>query len=100
MLAVQCARYGGPEVLAVAEVAEPVAADGQLLVEVLAAGLNFADTSRIAGTYDPPLPLPFIPGTEVVGRTAGGRRVLAPIFGGGGFAERAVVAEADAVDVP
>ncbi|WP_239159750.1 quinone oxidoreductase family protein [Winogradskya humida] len=96
----QCTRFGGPEVLELADVAEPIAGEGQLLVTVSAAGVNFADTSRIAGSYRPAPELPFVPGTEVVGRTAEGRRVLAPIFGGGGFAERAVVDAADAVDVP
>ena len=97
MRAVVCARFGGPEVLELRDVAEPA---GPLLVEVSAAGVNFADTSRIAGSYRPVPPLPFVPGTEVIGRTADGRRVLAPVFGGGGFAERTVVAEADAVTVP
>jgi NADPH:quinone reductase len=100
MRAIQCARFGGPEVLNLVHVSEPVAVDGQLLVDVSAAGVNFADTSRIAGSYRPTPELPFIPGTEVVGRTADGRRVLAPIFGGGGFAERAVVEATDAVAVP
>ncbi|SNY30219.1 quinone oxidoreductase family protein [Paractinoplanes atraurantiacus] len=100
MIAVQCARFGGPEVLELADVAEPVPADGQLLVEVSAAGLNFADTSRIAGSYQPTPVLPFVPGTEVIGRTVDGRRVMATTFDGGGFAERAVVPAADAVDVP
>ncbi|MFG1871581.1 zinc-binding dehydrogenase [Micromonospora arborensis] len=100
MRAVQCTRFGGPDVLDLVQVPEPVAGDGQLLVDVVAAGVNFADTSRIAGSYRPVPDLPFIPGTEVVGRTTDGRRVLAPIFGGGGFAERAVVEDADAVVVP
>lgn len=100
MRAVQCARFGGPEVLDLVQVPDPVAVDGRLLVEVSAAGVNFADTSRIAGSYRPAPELPFIPGTEVVGRAADGRRVLAPTFGGGGFAERAVVEAADAVAVP
>jgi NADPH2:quinone reductase len=100
MRAIQCARFGGPEVLQLVHAPEPVAADGQLLVEVGAAGVNFADTSRIAGSYRPAPELPFIPGTEVVGRTTDGRRVLAPTFAGGGFAERAVVQAEDAVAVP
>ncbi|MET0422438.1 MAG: NADPH:quinone oxidoreductase family protein [Actinoplanes sp.] len=100
MLAVQCAVFGGPEVLDLVDVSEPEPGPGQLLVDVIAAGVNFADTSRIAGSYSPAPALPFVPGTEVVGRTADGRRVLASIFGGGGFAERAVIAEADAVVVP
>ncbi|MEV4347745.1 zinc-binding dehydrogenase [Actinoplanes sp. NPDC049596] len=98
MIAVQCSRFGGP--LELVDVDEPVPGPGQLLVEVSAAGLNFADTSRIAGSYQPTPSLPFVPGTEVVGRTAGGRRVMATTFDGGGFAARAVVAAADAVDVP
>jgi NADPH2:quinone reductase len=100
MRAVQVARFGGPEVLDLVEMPSPVAGDGRLLVEVSAAGVNFADTSRLAGTYQPTPSLPFVPGTEVVGRTADGRRVLASTFDGGGFAERAVVAAADAVPVP
>jgi NADPH2:quinone reductase len=100
MLAVQCSRFGGPEVLTVVERPEPVPGPGQLLVEVSAAGVNFADTSRIRGSYRPAPQLPFVPGTEVVGRTAGGRRVLASLFDGGAFAERAVVDEAVVVEVP
>lgn len=100
MRAVQVARFGGPEVLDLVEMPSPVAGDGRLLVEVSAAGVNFADTSRLAGTYQPTPSLPFVPGTEVVGRTLDGRRVLASTFDGGGFAERAVVAAADAVPVP
>ncbi|GIF69206.1 NADPH:quinone reductase [Asanoa ishikariensis] len=100
MRAVQCVRFGGPEVLRLVEVPEPVAGPGQLLVSVSAAGVNFADTGRIAGSYGPALDLPFVPGTEVVGRTDDGRRVVALSFGGGGFAERAVVNSSDAVPVP
>ncbi|XVQ81709.1 alcohol dehydrogenase catalytic domain-containing protein [Microbispora siamensis] len=71
-----------------------------MLIEVSAAGVNFADTSRIAGSYRPVPEPPFVPGTEVVGRTADGRRLLATAFDGGGFAQRAVVRVADAVEVP
>jgi NADPH2:quinone reductase len=100
MLAVQCPRFGGPDVLTLAEVPEPVAGPGQLLVDVDAAGVNFADTSRIAGSYRPTPSLPFVPGTEVAGRTPDGRRVLATLFEGGGFAGKAVVDADVAVDVP
>ncbi|WP_426512073.1 zinc-binding dehydrogenase [Dactylosporangium sp. McL0621] len=97
MRAIQCTRFGGPEVLELVETEEP---RGELLVDVAAAGVNFADTSRIAGTYRPAPALPFVPGTEVVGRTGDGRRVLAHTFAGGGFAERAAVAADAAVAVP
>jgi NADPH2:quinone reductase len=100
MRAIQCARFGGPEVLELVELPEPAPGDGQLLVDVHAAGLNFADVGRIAGTYRPAPELPFVPGTEVVGADPAGRRVLATVFGGGGFAQRALVAAQDAVVVP
>ncbi len=93
-------RVGGPEVLVPAELPDPVAGPGQLLVEVTAAGVNYADTHRIDGTYRGEARFPFVPGTEVAGRTADGRRILGLTFAGGGYAERAVVDEADAVDLP
>ncbi|MFG1754235.1 zinc-binding dehydrogenase [Streptosporangium sandarakinum] len=57
-------------------------------VEVEAAGLNFADAERLRGSYQPPK-LPFVPGGEIVGRTADGRRVLA--FANAAYASKAVV---------
>ncbi|MFI7061564.1 zinc-binding alcohol dehydrogenase family protein [Kribbella sp. NPDC050124] len=100
MRAIQVSRFGGPEVLARVEVPEPVPGPGDLLVEVAAAGVNYADTHRTEGSYGGPIELPFIPGAEVVGRAADGRRVLAPTLGGGGYAEFAVVAADRAVAVP
>jgi NADPH2:quinone reductase len=100
MRAIQCSRLGGPEVLIPVELPDPVPAPGWLLVDVAAAGVNYADTHRTDGTYRSGQELPFIPGSEVVGRDADGRRVLAPIFGGGGYAERALVPAAHAVTVP
>jgi NADPH:quinone reductase-like Zn-dependent oxidoreductase len=62
--------------------------------------VNYADTHRTEGSYRGGTELPFIPGVEVVGRTPGGRRMLAPICAGGGYAEAAIVPAARAVDVP
>lgn len=100
MRGIQVTRFGGPEVLAETVIDDPVAADGQLLVAVSAAGVNYADASRIAGAYSPAVELPFVPGSEVVGRTADGRRVIGLTFAGGGFAEKALIPADDAVDVP
>ena len=100
MRAIQVSRFGGPEVLVPAEVPAPVAGPGQLLIEVDAAGVNYADTHRTDGSTTTIVELPFIPGSEVIGRTRDGRRVLAHTFKGGGYAEFAVVAADDAVDVP
>ncbi|MET7328183.1 zinc-binding dehydrogenase [Nonomuraea sp. NPDC005650] len=93
---VMCAeRCGGPEVLTLAEVPDPVPGPGETLVDVEAAGLNFADVRRLDGSYLPP-ELPFVPGSEVVGRTADGRRVLA--FTERAFATKALVGAS--VEIP
>ena len=99
MRAIQVTSFGGPEVLVPADLPEPQAGPGQLLARVDAAGVNYADTSRTAGSYGGE-DLPFVPGSEVVGRTPDGRRVFAPTVGGGGYAEVAVIAAERAVDVP
>lgn len=88
-------RRGGPEVLTLAEIPDPVPGPGQTLVDVEAAGVNFADLGRLSGSYQPP-ELPFVPGGEVVGRTPDGRRVLA--FAGAAFASKALVTEP--VEIP
>jgi NADPH2:quinone reductase len=100
MRAIQVTHFGGPEVLVPTELDPPVAGPDQLLVEVSAAGVNFADTHRTDGTYRGGVELPFVPGVEIVGRT-NGRRILSPIFEtGGGYAEYAVAPAHRAVDVP
>ncbi|GAA3091057.1 NADPH2:quinone reductase [Kribbella aluminosa] len=101
MRAIQVTEFGGPEVLVPAELDPPVAGRDQLLVEVSAAGVNFADTHRTDGSYRGGVTLPFVPGVEIVGRTTTGRRILAPILTtGGGYAEYAVAPKDRAVDVP
>ncbi|NUO60087.1 MAG: zinc-binding dehydrogenase [Hamadaea sp.] len=100
MRAVHVRRFGGPEVLTPAELPDPVPGPGQVLLRVLAAGVNYADTHRTEGSYRAQQPLPFVPGTEVVGVDPEGRRLLAPVFPGGGYADLAVVAANQAVEVP
>jgi len=95
---IQFTRFGGPEVLEEADVPDPVPGPGELLVEVSAAGVNYADLSRAAGTYGG-VALPCTPGSEIAGRTQDGRRVVALTFSGG-FAEQAVVPAGDLVEVP
>ncbi|MGW7023786.1 quinone oxidoreductase family protein [Streptomyces decoyicus] len=104
MRAMQFERFGDPEVLAEAEVPDPVAGPGETLVEVEAAGVNFGDIKHMAGEhtdgpYAPKGPLPHIPGMEVVGRTADGRRVLGYVQQGG-YAAKTVVADRDLVSMP
>lgn len=99
MRAVQVATFGGPEVLQVTEVDEPRPGEGEVVIEVDAAGINFADTHQSENSYLAPQQLPFVPGAEVVGRALtgehSGRRVVA-LTRGGGYAELAV-ARADHV---
>jgi NADPH2:quinone reductase len=67
MKAVLCTHFGGPETLQLADIPEPVAAPGQAIVAVKAAGLNFFDTLQIAGKYQVKPPFPFSPGAEFAG---------------------------------
>jgi NADPH2:quinone reductase len=99
MRAVSIEQFGGPEVLNVVELPDPVPGEGQLLVHVDRAGLNYADTHQAENSYLSPTKLPLVPGGEVVGRTPDGRRVVA-IVGNGGYAEQAVVDSPAAFDVP
>lgn len=98
MRAIQFARYGGPEVLEEVELPDPEPGPGELLVDVEAAGVNFADVRQVAGLYAPPGSLPHVPGSEVLGRIGDGRRVMG--FAANGFASRAVIPQQTAIGVP
>ncbi|MGN6188264.1 MAG: quinone oxidoreductase family protein [Conexibacter sp.] len=83
---------------------EPVAGDGQVVVEVSAAGVNPVDVRKASGTYvSGPPPLPSVVGSEGVGRVAGdGRRVYfgASIAPFGAFAQRTLVGEEEPIELP
>jgi NADPH2:quinone reductase len=101
MRAIQITQFGGPEVLTLTDVPEPVAADGLELVDVLAVGVNYADTHQIEDSYLARQQLPLIPGAEVVGRRADGTRVVSLLLqGGGGYAEKALIHPAVSFPVP
>lgn len=68
MKAIRVHEYGGSEVLRYEEVADPVPAAGQVLVDVRAIGVNFADIYSRTGQYRPALP--WIPGSEAAGVVA------------------------------
>jgi NADPH2:quinone reductase len=97
--AIQIAEFGGPEVMEHVDVPDPEPADGQVVVEVARAGINFADTHVTRNDYLAEQSLPMIPGGEVSGRTRGGRRVAA-MLAGGGYAQKVAVPEAWLVPVP
>jgi NADPH2:quinone reductase len=99
MRAIQITAFGGPEVLTITEIADPSATDGFNLVDVTAAGVNYADTHQVENSYLSKTELPLVPGSEVVGTTRDGRRVAA-FVGTGGYAEKALVFPALSFDVP
>ena len=83
------------------DVPEPVADAGQTLVEVRAAGVNYADVLIREGRYPQPPPLPYVPGSEVAGTTADGRRVVGFVRAeGGGYAEKVAVEDDWLFDLP
>ncbi|MGW1813473.1 quinone oxidoreductase family protein [Streptomyces sp. NPDC002125] len=98
MLAIQFDHFGGPEVLRPVELAAPQPGPGEVLLTVEAAGVNFADTHQVDGSYLAADALPYVPGSEVVGRTPDGRRVLARVSHG--YAEQVTAKESALVDIP
>jgi NADPH2:quinone reductase len=67
MKAILCKSYGPPENLVLEDVPDLKPKEGEVLVEVYAAALNFPDTLQIAGKYQFQPPFPFIPGSEAAG---------------------------------
>ena len=100
MRAIQMSEYGGPEVLELVELPFPEPADGEVLVKVTRAGLNFADTHRRTNSYLAKDELPLVPGLEVAGvREDTGERVVA-LCGSGGYAEYATAPAALTFPIP
>jgi len=99
MRAIQITEFGGPEVLKLTELPDPVAAEGFELLEVSTAGVNYADTHQVEDSYLSKTALPLIPGSEVVGTTADGRR-LAAFAMEGGYCEKAAIHPAMSFAVP
>ncbi|MGX1807115.1 quinone oxidoreductase family protein [Nocardia sp. NPDC055321] len=107
MRAIQVSEHGGPEVLRTAQVPDPQAGPGQLLVETEAIGVNFIDTYIRTGRY--PQAVPYVPGSEgsgvvlavgagVTDFRAGDR--VAWAAAPGSYAEQVVVDAAVAIPVP
>jgi putative PIG3 family NAD(P)H quinone oxidoreductase len=109
MRAVVITSPGGPEVLQLEEVPDPVPGEGEVVVEVAAAGVNPADVLQRQGFYPPPPGAPAYPGLECSGRIAAvgpgvsgwreGDGVCA-LLAGGGYAERVAVPAGQLLPVP
>jgi NADPH2:quinone reductase len=97
--AVQIKEFGGPEVLEVVDLPDPEPGPDEVVVEVVRAGMNFADTHQRENDYLAKAELPLIPGGEIAGRTADGRRVAA-MLANGGYAEKVVAHRAALVPIP
>jgi NADPH2:quinone reductase len=99
MKAIQLREFGGADAFEYVELDDPTPGEGEVLVEVARSGVNFADTHSTRNDYLAEQQLPLVPGAEVAGRTADGRRVAA-LVGTGGYAEKVVVPEALLVPLP
>ena len=110
MRAVVLRSYGGPEVLVIEEVPDPVVGPDDVLIDVRATALNRADTLQRRGMYPNPYPEEHeIPGLEFAGTVAAvGDRVrlwrpgdaVMTITGGGAYAERIAIHERQLLAVP
>ena len=109
MRAVVITEPGGPEVLEIREVPDPIPAVGEVVVDVAAAALNRADLLQRQGNYPPPRGAPPYPGMEcsgtiaVLGDGVSGWEVgdeVCALLAGGGYAERVAVPAGQLMHVP
>ena len=99
MRAAQITEFGGPEVIEIVDLPTPEPGDGEVLVKVNRAGMNFADTHTRENSYVAKYELPVVLGGEVAG-TVDGRRVVSMLAGTGGYAEYAVAPASTTFDIP
>lgn len=109
MKAIQFREYGKSDVLQVVDIPVPTIQPGGVLVQVKAAGVNFADTMRRQNQYLVKTPLPYIPGSEVAGvitevspevtKFKVGDRVVA-LTENGSYAEYVAVDENEIIPIP
>lgn len=105
-------QHGPAEVLRQETAPLPTPGPGEITLKITAAGVNFSDILRRRNTYFLPTPVPFVPGTEAVGRVettgpevstekfSAGSRVLAILPSGGGYAEYAVASAEYCIPLP
>src|SRR5437764_8216282 len=108
MKAIRINETGGPEVMHMEEIEIPTPKEGEVLVKVAAAGINFADLAQRQGAYLTRTRTPMTPGFEFAGTVAAcgpgvsfpteGTRVVA--FGDGGYAEYALARANTVIPIP
>ena len=109
MRVAQFSEFGGPQALRLERVSDPSPGPDDILIKVMAVGLNFFDTLLLRNQYQVSPPLPFSPGAEVAGTIEGvgaavtgfvlGQRVMAYV-GGNGCREKVVTKARNAVPIP
>src|ERR1700737_2720391 len=110
MKAIRCREWGAPDVLRLEEAESPRLQRHQGRIRVRAAGVNFADSLMVGGTYQVKPAFPFTPGLEAAGEIVetgsavdglrAGQRALAVLRNGGGYAEEIVLNAAAVVPIP
>jgi NADPH2:quinone reductase len=109
MKALLCKRHGPPDTLSYEDVPDPIAGEGEVLIDIRAAGVNFPDVLIIQNLYQTKPPLPFAPGAELagvvsaVGPGVSDRKVGDRVIGSstwGAFAERIALPAARTLPMP
>lgn len=99
MKAIQITEFGGPEVMRYIDLPDPTPAGSQVVLEVSAIGINYADTHQTENSYLSQQTLPLIPGMEVVGKMPDGARVLA-LASTGGYCQKTLVNPRTVIPLP
>jgi putative PIG3 family NAD(P)H quinone oxidoreductase len=109
MKAVVITEFGGPDVLQLRDVPDPVVGPGEVVIDVAATAVNRADLMQRMGHYPPPPGAPEWPGLECSGTISSigagvlhwnlGDRVCA-LLAGGGYAERVAVPTGQLLPLP
>lgn len=109
MIAIEITQPGGPEVLKPVERPMPEAGPGEVLIKVVAAGINRPDVFQRKGSYPPPPGASDLPGLEVSGLIVGGDAAAAglkvgdsvcALVNGGGYAEYCVAPAVQCLPIP
>src|SRR5882757_7790334 len=109
MTVVGISKPGGPEVLVPESRAVPVPGPGEILVKVLAAGVNRPDVAQRSGAYPPPPGASDLPGLEIAGEVVAlgagasrhkiGDKVMS-LVAGGGYAQYCIAQDGQAMTAP
>ncbi len=109
MTAIEITEFGGPEMLSPVTRPVPEPGDGEVLIRVAAAGVNYPDVAQRRGGYPPPPGASDIPGLEVAGivvALGAGAATLAvgdevcALVSGGGYAEFCAAPERQCLPIP